>query len=104
MYYVWLFFEAIVKYTFLCVLLSMAILFILMILMYQRDRVMGRLRFPILEEKFVELCDFADNLDAPYNPKKRFGSGSWMGDLILKGAICAFGLMIIWIILLALKG
>ena len=104
MYYVWLIFEGIVKYVFLGVLLSMAILFTLMILLDQRNRVMGKLRFPILEDKFVELCDFSDNLDAPYNQKRLFGIGSWMGDLILKGALCAFGLMIIWIILVALKG
>ena len=104
MYYVWLLFEGIVKYVFLGVLLSMAILFTLMILLFQRHRVMGKLRFPILEDKFEELCDFSDNLDAPYNEKKLFGVGNWMGDLILKGAICAFGLMIVWIILMALKG
>ena len=104
MYYVWLIFEVIVKYVFLGVLLSMAILLTLMILLFQRDRVMGILKYPILEEKFEELCDFSDNLDAPYNQKKLFGIGNWMGDLILKGAICAFGLMIIWIILMSLKG
>ena len=86
------------------VLLAMAILFTMMILLWKRDQVMGMLKFPILEDKFEALCDLSDDLDVSYEGNKLFGVGSCIGDLILKGAFCAFGLMIIWFILAALKG
>jgi hypothetical protein len=104
MYYVWWVFEVIVKYIYLGVLLAMAILFTMMILLWKRDRVMDMLKFPVLVDKFEALCDFSDDRDVSYKGNKLFGVDSWIGDLILKGAFCAFGLMIVWFILVALKG
>ena len=104
MHVVWLILEGIVKYVFLGLVVAMAMLFILMILLFERDRVRGILRLPILEEKFEQLCDFSDKLDAPYTMKNPLSSGSWVRDLILKGAFGSLGLIIIWIILSALKG
>ena len=104
MYYVWWVFEVIVKYIYLGVLLAMAILFTMMILLWKRDSVMDILKFPILVDKFEALCDWSDDRDASYEGNKLLGLDSWMGDLIFKGVICSFGLMIIWIILASLKG
>ena len=104
MHVVWLILEGIVKYVFLGLVVTMVMLFILMILLFERDRVRGILRLPILEEKFDDLCDFSDRLDEPYTRTDPFACGLWVRDLIIKCAIGSVGLIIIWIILSALKG
>lgn len=103
MYYVWLILEGIIKYVFLGLVISMGILLFVMILLSERDRVSGLLRLPLLVEKFEDFCALSDRLDTSYLHKNPYGSALWVKALIFKGAICAGGLMVIWIILSALK-
>ncbi len=103
MYYVWLILEGIIKYACLGLIISMGILLFVMILLFERDRVRGLLRLPLLVEKFEDLCALSDRLDTSYLRENPYGNALWVKALIFKVAICAGGLMVIWIILSALK-
>ncbi len=56
-----------------------------------------------LVEKFEDLCALSDRLDTSYLRENPYGNALWVKALIFKVAICAGGLMVIWIIPSALK-
>jgi len=95
--------EWIIQFAFLSVIVAMGMLLTLLILLFERERVMGAIKIDFLKDKFEQLCDLSDRLDEPFRGRNPFGSAMWVTRYILQGAMVSVGLVIIWIILLSLK-
>ena len=95
--------EWIIQFAFLSVIIAMGLLLALLILLFERERVMEALKIDFLRDKFEQLCDLSDRLDEPYRGRNPFGSAMWITRYILQGAMVSVGLVILWIIILSLK-
>jgi hypothetical protein len=95
--------EWVIQFAFLSVIVAMGLLLTLLILLFQRERVLGAIKMDFLKEKFEQLCDLSDRLDEPYRGRNPFGSAMWITRYILQGAMVSVGLVILWIILLTIK-
>ena len=95
--------EWIIQFAFLSVIVAMGLLLILLVLLFERERVMEALKINFLKDKFEQLCDLSDRLDEPYRGRNPFGSAMWITRYILQGAMVSVGLVILWIIILSIK-
>ena len=95
--------EWIIQFAFLSVIVAMGLLLTLLILLFERERVLDALKIDFLRDKFERLCDLSDRLDEPYRGRNPFGSAMWITRYILQGAMVSVGLVILWIIILSLK-
>ena len=95
--------EWIIQFAFLSVIVAMGLLLTLLILLFERERVLGAIKVDFLREKFEQLCELSDRLDEPYRGRNPFGSAMWITRYILQGAVVSVGLVILWIILLSIK-
>jgi hypothetical protein len=95
--------EWIVQFAFLSVIVAMGLLLVLLILLFERERVRGSIKIGFLQEKFDSLCELSDRLDEPYKGRNPLGSAMWVTRFILQGALVSVGLMILWIIILSIK-
>ena len=96
-------FEGLIQYTFLAVILALFLMLILLILLSERNRVMAYIPIEPLRDKFDQLCELSDNLDQQHLTRNPHGSGMWLTRLIWLGVIAAAGLMILWIIVMAIR-
>ena len=96
-------FEGLVHYTFLGVVVALILMFILLILLYERNRIMALLPIEPLQDKFDQLCEMSDKLDAPYKAKNPLGNAMWLTRLICMDVMAAAGLMILWIVVMAIR-
>jgi hypothetical protein len=97
-------FEGLIQYTLLAVIIALLLMLILLILLYSRDGVMAFLRIESLRDKFDQLCELSDSLDQRHMTKNPFGSAMWLTRLIWMGVMAAAGLMILWIMVIAIRG
>ena len=95
--------EGLIQYTFLAVIIALFIMLILLVLLHTRDQVRAYLNIEFISEKFEELCRLSDRLDENYVAQSPFGGTVWLYRLILKGFMAAGGLMVLWIMVMALK-
>ena len=96
-------FEGLIQYTFLGVILALFLMLILLILLSERNRVMAYIPIEPLRDKFDQLCELSDDLDQRYLARNPNGSGMWLTRLIWLGAMAAAGLMILWIVVMAIR-
>lgn len=99
--------EWMIKYAFLGVAVALGGLVITLILLFQRDRIAETIKIQFLMEKFEQLCEFSDRLDKPYRKKKPFGIGGramWLTRLFWQGVMLEAGLMVLWILVIAIRG
>ena len=95
--------EWIIQFAFLSVIVAMALLLVLLILMFERERVLGAIKIDFLKDKFEQLCELSDRLDEPYRGRNPYGSAMWITRYILQGAMVSVGLVVLWVILLSVK-
>jgi hypothetical protein len=95
--------EGLIQYTFLGVIIALFFMLILLILLHTRDQVRAYLSIEFISDKFEELCRLSDRLDENQVVQGPFGGTVWLYRLILKGFMAAGGLMILWIMVMALK-
>ena len=97
-------FEGLIKYTFLSFTIALLLILILLILLYTRNRVMDLLKIDFLRNKFELLCELSDRLDEKYLAKNPYGSTMWLTRLAWMTVMAAVGLMILWIMVIAIRG
>ncbi len=97
-------FEGLIQYTFLGVILALFLMLILLILLSERNRVMAFIPIEPLRDKFDQLCELSDDLDQPHLAKNPLGSAMWLTRLIWLGVMAAGGLMILWIMIMVIRG
>jgi hypothetical protein len=96
--------EGLIRYTFLGVIIALLLMLILLVLLHARDQVRAYLNIEFISDKFEELCQLSDRLDENHAVQGPFGGTVWLYRLILKSFMVAGGLMILWIIVMTLKG
>ena len=96
-------FEGLIQYTFLGVILALFLMLILLILLSERNRVMAYIPTEPLRDKFDQLCELSDDLDQRHLARNPHGSGMWLTRLIWLGVMAAAGLMILWIMVMAIR-
>lgn len=96
--------EGLIQYTLLGVIIALLLILILLILLYARDSVRAYLSIGPLRDKFNQLCELSDKLDENYIAKNPFGSAMWLTRLFWMGVMAAVGLMILWVMVIAIRG
>jgi hypothetical protein len=96
-------FEELIKYTFLGFTIALLLILMLFILLYARNRVMALLKIDFIRNKFELLCELSDRLDEKYLVKNPYGSAMWLTRLAWKNVVAAAGLMILWIMVIAIR-
>ena len=96
-------FEGLIKYTFLGFTIALLLMLTLFILLYARNRVMALLKIEPIRNKFKLLCELSDRLDEKYLAKNPYGSAMWLTRLAWMNVMAAAGLMILWIMVIAIR-
>ena len=97
-------FEGLIKYTFLSFIIALLLILILLVLLYTRNRVMDRLKINFIRNKFELLCELSDRLDEKYLTKNPYGSAMWLTRLAWIDVMAAVGLIVLWIMVIAIRG
>ena len=97
-------FEGLIKYTFMGFTIALLLMLILLILLYARNRVMELLKIDSIRNKFELLCELSDRLDEKYLAKNPYGSAMWLTRLAWMNVMAAVGLMILWVMVIAIRG
>jgi hypothetical protein len=97
-------FEWVIQYALLGVILALLLMLILLALLYARNHVASYLPLDFLRDKFDDLCDFSDRLDENCTSSNPFASALWLTRLIMMAFAAAAGLMVLWIILVTVRG
>ena len=97
-------FEWLIQYTLLGVILALLLMLILLALLYARNHVASYLPLDFLRDKFDQLCELSDRLDENCTSNNPFASALWLTRLILMAFGAAAGLMILWIIVVTIRG
>jgi hypothetical protein len=77
---------------------------ILLVLLYGRHYVASYLPLEFLRDKFDQLCDLSDRWDENCTSSNPFASALWLTRLIRMGFAAAAGLMILWIVVMSIRG
>ena len=96
-------FEGLIKYTFLGSTIALLLILMLFILLYARNRVLALLKIEFIRKKFELLCGISDRLDEKYLAKNPYGSAMWLTRLAWMNVMAAAGLMILWIMVIAIR-
>lgn len=96
--------EWVIQYTLLGVIIALLLMLILLASLYARNYVAAYLPIDFLRDKFHQLCELSDRLDENYSSKNPFASALWLTRLILMAFGAAAGLMILWIIVVVIRG
>ena len=97
-------FERVIQYAFAGVIIALSIMFILLILLHTRTHVMAFLRMQSLRNKFEQICELSDRLDENHIAKNSYGSAMWLTRFIWMGIVATAGLMVLWILLIIIRG
>jgi hypothetical protein len=95
--------QGMIQYTLLGVIIALLVMLILLILLNTRNQVRSYLNIGFISDKFEELCRLSDRLDENHDAQGTFSGTVWLYRLIVKGFMAAGGLMILWIMVMALK-
>lgn len=96
-------FEGLIKYTFLGSTIALLLILMLFILLNARNRVLALLKIEFIRKKFKLLCEISDRLDEKYLAKNPYGSAMWLTRLAWMNVMAAAGLMILWIMVIAIR-
>jgi hypothetical protein len=96
--------EWLIQYTLFGVILALLFMLILLVLLYARHYVAAYLPLEFLRDKFDQLCELSDRWDENYTSNNPFASALWLTRLIRMAFAAAVGLMILWIIVMSLRG
>jgi hypothetical protein len=97
-------FEWLIHYLLFGVIVALLLMLILLALLYARYHVAAYLPLDFLRDKFDQLCALSDRLDENRTSSNPFASALWLTRLILMAFGAAAGLMILWIIVLTVRG
>ena len=97
-------FEWLIQYALLGVIMVLLLMLILLALLYSRNTVTCYLPLDFLRDKFEQLCQLSDRLDENCTSSNPFASALWLPRLILMAFATAAGLMILWIIVVTVRG
>lgn len=97
-------FERVIQYAFVGVIIALSIMLILLISLHTRNNVTAFLRIQPLRKKFEQMCELSDRLDENHIAKNPYGSAMWLTRLICMGIAFATGLMVLWIMVIILRG
>jgi hypothetical protein len=97
-------FEWLIQYALLGVIVVLLLMLILLALLYSRNYVTYYLPLDFLRDKFDQLCQLSDRLDENCTSNNPFASALWLTRLILMAFATAAALMILWIIVMTLRG
>jgi hypothetical protein len=96
--------EWFIQYTLLGVILALLLMLILLVLLYARHYVSSYLPLEFLRDRFDQLCDLSDRWDESCSSNNPFASALWLTRLIRMAFAAAGGLMILWIIVMSIRG
>jgi hypothetical protein len=97
-------FEWLIHYLLFGVIVSLLLMLILLALLYARYHVAAYLPLDFLRDKFDQLCALSDRLDESHTSSNPFASALWLTRLILMALGAAAGLMILWIVIMTVRG
>ena len=96
--------EGLIQYTLLGVIVALLLMVILLVLLHARNPVRSFLAIAPLRNTFDGLCELSDRLDENYIAHNPYGTAMWLPRFIKIGVMAAAGLMILWIIVIAIGG
>ncbi len=97
-------FEGLIQYTLLAVIIALLLMLVLLIVLHARNQIMAILMIRPLRDKFDQLCELSDRLDENYVARNPLGSAMWLTRLIWMAVMAAAGLMILWIMVIVIRG
>ena len=97
-------FEGLIQYTLLGIIIALLLMVILLVLLHGRNPVRSFLAIAPLRNTFDGLCELSDRLDENYIAHNPYGTAMWLTRFIKIGVMAAAGLMILWIIVIAIRG
>jgi hypothetical protein len=97
-------FEWLIHYLLFGVIVALLLMLILLALLYARYHVAAYLPLDFLKDKFDQLCALSDRLDEKHTSGNPFASALWLTRLILMAFGAAAGLLILWIIIMTVRG
>lgn len=97
-------FEGLIQYTLLGVIIALLLMLVLLIVLHARNQIMAILMIRPLRDKFDQLCELSDRLDENYVARNPLGSAMWLTRLIWMAVMAAAGLMILWIMVIVIRG
>ncbi len=97
-------FEGLIQYTLLAVIIALLLIVILLVLLHGRNSVRSFLAVAPLRNTFDGLCELSDRLDENYIAHNPYGTAMWLNRFLKLGVMAAGGLMILWIIVIAIRG
>jgi hypothetical protein len=96
--------EGLIQYTLLGVIIAILLMVILLVLLHGRNPVRSFLAIAPLRNTFDGLCELSDRLDEDYIAHNPYGTAMWLNRFLKMGVMAAAGLMILWIIVIAIRG
>jgi hypothetical protein len=93
-----------IQYALFGVILALLLMLILLVLLYARHYVASYLPLEFLRDKFDQLCDLSDRWDENFTSNNPFASALWLTRLIRMGFAAAAGLMVLWIVVMSIRG
>ena len=97
-------FELLIHYLLFGVIVALLLMLILLALLYARYHVAAYLPLDFLKDRFDQLCALSDRLDENHTSRNPFASALWLTRLILMAFGAAAGLLILWIIIMTVRG
>ena len=96
--------EGLIQYTLLGVIIALLLMVILLVLLHAKNPVRSFLAIAPLRNAFDGLCELSDRLDENYITHNPYGTAMWLTRFIKMGIMAGTGLMILWIIVIAIRG
>jgi hypothetical protein len=96
--------EWVIQYALFGVILALLTMLILLALLYARHHVASYLPLDFLRDRFDRLCELSDRWDENCTSDNPFASALWLTRLIRMGFAAAAGLMILYIMIVVVRG